>query len=150
MKIKLLSKETPPPYALLLLADPSKELIDDYLQIGECYIGKIETTIVGVFVLVPVEDKTLEIKNIAIDPNFQGKGYGKQLLRFAEEIAKQQAYQRLLIGTGNSSIGQLALYQKMGFEIDHLKKNFFIENYEESIVENGIVCKHMLMLVKEV
>ncbi|MEM8527667.1 MAG: GNAT family N-acetyltransferase [Bacteroidota bacterium] len=149
MKIQLLSEGQPPPYPLLFLADPSKELIDDYLRDGNCYIATIENVLVGVLILVEIESNVLEIKNIAVDSSFQGKGYGKQLLQFAEKIAKQQGYQKLLIGTGNSSIGQLAFYQKMGFEIDHLKKNFFVENYEEAIVEDGIICKHMIILVKD-
>ncbi|MEN0050447.1 MAG: GNAT family N-acetyltransferase [Bacteroidota bacterium] len=148
MEIQILPKGTTPPYSLLLLADPSKQMIDDYLRDGYCYIATIGQTLVGVLILLKIESNILEIKNIAVAPDFQGKGYGKQLVRFAEKIARQQGYQKLLIGTGNSSIGQLALYQKMGFEMDHLKKNFFIENYSEPIIENGIFCNHMVMLAK--
>jgi len=137
-----------PPYDLLLLADPSKEIINQYLLEGKCYIVRLEEEIIGALVLLKTDGHTLEIKNIAIDPKFQGQGYGKQLLKYAEETAKQESYRNLFIGTGNSSIFQFVLYQKMGFEVDHLKKNFFVENYEEPIVENGIACRHMVMLVK--
>ena len=51
------------------------------------------------------------------------------------------------IGTGNSSISQLALYQKMGFRIAGVDVDFFTRNYPEEIIENGIHCRDMIRLV---
>jgi aminoglycoside 6'-N-acetyltransferase I len=86
---------------------------------------------------------------MAISELFQGNGFGKQLLQFAEEISQQSGYKKLIIGTGNSSIAQLALYQKAGFEIVRIEKDFFVKNYKQPIMENGIPCKHMIILEKE-
>lgn len=148
LSIEELSDPQSYPYALLQLADPSLEMIRQYLQEGTCYVAKLQEEIIGVIVLMPIAPSTIEIKNIAITEAFQQKGFGKQLLHFAERITKQLGNEKLVIGTGNSSIAQLALYQKAGFEIEAIKKNFFLENYHEPIIENGIVCKHLIVLAK--
>lgn len=49
------------------------------------------------------------------------------------------------LGTGNSSIDNLAFYQKMGFEMTALWLNYFAEQgYDSDLMEDGIACKHML------
>ncbi|RIO99278.1 GNAT family N-acetyltransferase, partial [Staphylococcus gallinarum] len=51
--------------------------------------------------------------------------------------------------TGNSSIGQLAFYQKAGFRIVAVEMNYFVNNYEDPIYENGILCRDLIRLVKK-
>ncbi len=137
------------PYDLLLLADPSKELIDQYLPESEIHVAVFETQIIGVYVLHPLGDSTVEIKNIAVGDSHQGKGVGTILLNNATQTAALKGYKTVLIGTGNSSLNQLYLYQKLGFEIIEIRKDFFLEHYPSPIYENGIQCKHMLMLSKK-
>jgi N-acetylglutamate synthase-like GNAT family acetyltransferase len=137
------------PYDLLELADPSSIQVESYLKTGTCYIAKFESKIIGVVVLNRVDSTTTEIKNIAVRESEQGKGYGKALLRYSEQVSRESGYEKLIIGTGNSSIGQLALYQKEGFEMKKIKRNFFLENYTEPIFENGIQCKHQILLEKK-
>jgi aminoglycoside 6'-N-acetyltransferase I len=105
--------------------------------------------VIGAMVLNKVDSTTNEIKNIAIKVSELGRGHGKALLKFAEEISRELGHKKLIVGTGNSSIGQLALYQKVGFELDRIEKNFFLKNYAEPIFENGIQCKHLVVLAKD-
>jgi len=146
--IRPLKKDEKIPYTLLLLADPSKELIDQYLAVSTLYIAEEAGIVFGVYVLTPVDSNIAEIKNIAVCETHQGKGIGTLLLRHAEDTARKNGYKKLIIGTGNSSIRQLYLYQKMGFEICGIKKDFFIINYKEALWENHIQCKHMILLSK--
>lgn len=146
--IELAHSDADIPYELLLMADPSRELIEKYIATGKCYLAYLRSEIVGVLVLNEVSSDCIEIKNIAISLLHQGLGFGKQLLRFAEENCHHLGYSKLIIGTGNSSIGQLGLYQKEGFEIERVVKNFFVDNYDEPIFENGIQCKHLIFLEK--
>ncbi|MEO0897157.1 MAG: GNAT family N-acetyltransferase [Bacteroidota bacterium] len=136
------------PFDLLELADPSRPQINKYVKTGKCYIGKVNAKIKGVFVLHEISSTNIEVKNIAVRESEQGKGLGKALLRHAQIISLELGYKTMTIGTGNSSIGQLALYQKMGFEIARIDKNFFLRNYREPIFEHGIQCKHMIVLEK--
>ncbi|WP_404451524.1 GNAT family N-acetyltransferase [Virgibacillus necropolis] len=146
MVIQKLGVQDNPPMDLLLSADPSRELIEKYLQKGQCFIAKIESEIVGVYVLLPINSATVELINIAVAEGIQGKGIGKQLTLHAIENANSQGYKAIEVGTGNSSIGQLALYQKCGFRIFGVEHDFFVKHYSEKIMENGIHCRDMIRL----
>lgn len=146
--IELLIDISQAPYRLLELADPSKKSIDKYLYKGECYIATQDKKLIGVIILQAKTINNIEIKNIAIAPEHQGKGFGKHLLRFATRQSKRKGYKKLIIGTGNSSLSQLALYQKEGFEIREVNKDYFLEKYPQKLYENGIQCKHQLVLEK--
>ncbi len=134
------------PFDLLLLADPSETLVKQYLKDAEVFVYLLDQKIAGVVVLYPLDKNNIEIKNIAVRPNLHGKGLGTQLLKFAKEFAKENEYDNIFIGTANSSFAQLYLYQKLGFEIQEIKHNFFLDNYPEAMEENGIPVKHMIML----
>ncbi len=131
---------------LLLLADPSAALIIEYLTDGTLYSARWDGVVVGVFVLLPVDDARWELKNIAVAPEWQKKGVGKALLNAAIEEARRAGAKHLDVGTGNSSIDHLAFYQKAGFRMNRIVKNYFTLNYAEPIFENGIQCRDMVVL----
>ncbi|QHT71221.1 GNAT family N-acetyltransferase [Rhodocytophaga rosea] len=145
-----LTKQDALPYDLLLLADETIEIIDRYAKDGQTYVLEANSQIIAAYVLQVIDLQRIEIKNIAVDSNYQGQGIGKFMLRDATLKAKEQGYKTILIGTANGAIKQLYLYQKEGFEITSIKKNFFVNNYPAPIFENGILCKHMIMLEKQI
>lgn len=135
------------PLDLLLLADPSEELVMKYVSKGKCYVAVTrDEEIVGVYILLQLDEHTAEIMNVAVVEHMQGKGLGKKLVLHALEVAKSIGMMKVEIGTGNSSIGQLALYQKCGFRITGIIEDFFLQNYPEPIFENGIQCRDMVRL----
>ena len=149
MLIRNLKEHEIPPFELLLLADPSRVMVEEYLAIGKCRVVEIAGEIVGVYVLVKLDLETMEIMNVAVRERLHGQGIGKKLVEDAIQVARELGVQSLEVGTGNSSIGQLALYQKCGFRVEGVIKDFFIDNYDEDIFENGIQCRDMIRLVKE-
>ena len=146
MNIRKLYPDEKPPIKLLLLADPSESLVEEYLNRGDCFVTEMDNQIIGVYVLLPTRPETVELVNIAVKESFQNRGIGKQLIFHAIQIAKSKGYKTIEIGTGNSSIGQLALYQKCGFRITSVDQNFFKRHYEQEIFENGIQCRDMIRL----
>jgi len=138
-----------PPYDLLLLADESLTAIEKYLPHSEIYLAEKNEQLIGCYVLYPQTKTVFEIKNIAITEAFQGQGLGTQLLNHAIQNATEQGASRLLIGTGNSSFAQLYLYQKVGFRIWEIRKNFFIDNYPEPIMENKLQLVDMIVLAMD-
>ena len=147
--IRRLMNTEPLPMELLLLADPSEAIVRDYMKRADCYVMEQGRKIVGVYSLLPTRPGTVELVNIAVDESQQNKGFGKALIQHAIETARSQGYRTIEIGTGNSSISQLALYQKCGFRMTHIDRNFFLRHYEEPIVENGIQCVDMVRLSRE-
>ncbi|MEH7459587.1 GNAT family N-acetyltransferase [Bacillus pseudomycoides] len=146
--IERISKEIAPK-SLLLLADPSERQINSYLQRGLIYAMKEEEKVIGVYVLLQTRPRAMEIMNIAVLEELQGQGIGRQLLQHAIITAKEHHMHTLEVGTGNSSVSQLALYQKCGFRIFSIDFDYFSKHYEEEIIENGIVCRDMIRLTME-
>ena len=134
------------PYELLLLADPSKETINDYISRGICFIAEKQDTIVGIYILMKTRPLIMELVNVAVLESEQGKGIGKQLILDCIDKAKMFGAKTLEVGTGNSSISQLVLYQKCGFRITGIDRDFFKIHYREKIMENGIECIDMIRL----
>lgn len=146
MEIRLLEKSEELPMDLLVEADPSEELVRRYCMGGSCFIGCQADEIIGILVLYPLNRTVIEIKNIAIAQNKRGQGLGKMLIFFALSEAGRLEYKEVVIGTGNSSVDQLILYQKCGFRLDSIDHDFFTRNYSEPIFENGLQCRDMIRL----
>lgn len=135
------------PWDLLLLADPSRDKILGYID-DSIVIGlRVEDGVVGVIVLTLLQGTTFEIMNLALSPAFQGRGFAKMLLEEGIAESRRRGATRLELGTGNSSISQLALYQKVGFRMSSVIPDFFVTNYPEPIFENGIQCRDMIRLI---
>ncbi len=63
-----------------------------------------------------------------VDPNVQGKGIGKQLLEYRlEHLKKNEGISVIVVRTT-----QLVYkyYEKMGFELDKMKKDFWAKNFD--------------------
>ncbi|MDF9797254.1 ribosomal protein S18 acetylase RimI-like enzyme [Catalinimonas alkaloidigena] len=148
-RLRELYEDEEKPFELLLLADEKREAIQQYIDSARIFVLEKDDIIIAVFVLQEITSLSIEIKNIAVAEAYQGKGIGKYLLSEAAKIAQEMGYEDMLIGTANGSIMQLYLYQKEGFEIVGIRKNFFTDNYPKPIYENGILCKHMIVLQKK-
>jgi len=85
-----------------------------------------------------------EIMELAIAPERQGQGFGKQLVAWLVDEARRRGKQAVLVGTANASIDNIAFYQKCGFRMDHVRKDYFWY-YREPVFENGIQVRDMLV-----
>lgn len=146
MKIRKLCPGENPPWELLELADPSRMIVEGYVKSSGVYVGEISGEIRAVYVLKETEKVVVEIMNIAVDEVHQGKGLGKQLISHAINEASKRGYAQIEIGTGNSSIHQLKLYQQCGFRIVSVDFDYFTRSYDEPIYENGLLCRDMIRL----
>ena len=86
----------------------------------------------------------LEIKNIAVLPEEQRKGYGRRLIGFLLEHYAG-LYTALQVGTGDSP-STVPFYEACGFRRHHLVKNFFTDNYDHPIYEHGVRLVDMVYL----
>lgn len=128
---------------LLLLADEQESMIDRYLNRGTMYVLDDEG-IKGACVVSDEGNGILEIKNIAVYPSYQRRGYGKALIDFI--IKKYRGkYSLLQLGTGESP-STIGFYEKCGFIRSHIVKDFFTDNYERPIYEDGVLLKDMIYL----
>lgn len=134
------------PASLLLLADPDWSQVEKYVDKSSWTVAEENGNLIGVCGLMPLDQASAEIMNLAVDPDWQGKGLGKRLIASALEQAQGQGYQKVIVRTGNSSLNQLGLYQKCGFRMIRIERDYFVNNYPEPIFENGIPCRDQIVL----
>ncbi len=118
---------------LLLLADEQESMVDKYLERGDMFIlddGGVKAECV----VTKESDRIDELKNIAVDPDYQRKGYGKKLIEFV--LSHYADCNVLLVGTGDCT-NILNFYKSCGFTESHRIKNFFTDHYDHPIYEEG-------------
>ena len=145
MDIKLVRENKKKYIDLLLLADESEIMVDKYLEGGDMYV--LDDNGVKAECVVTKEDEGIyELKNLAVSPEFHRKGYGKTLVEYA--FSHYQDCKQMLVGTGDVP-STLGFYKKCGFIESHRVKNFFVDNYEHLIFEDGKQLVDMVYLKRE-
>ncbi len=135
--------------SLLLLADESETQVRSYLQQGDLYVLFAgDEGAVGLVLVLPHGEETSELKAVAVAPEHQGRGVGKRLLALVLDDLRRRGIPRVLVGTGNSSIDQLAFYQKAGFRLWRVERDVFTleRGYAPDLEENGIQLRDMIWL----
>ncbi|MGG3744331.1 GNAT family N-acetyltransferase [Paenibacillus chibensis] len=134
------------PKQLLLLADPDWSQVEKYLHQTDWTVADQNGRIIGVCGLLRLSSSEAEIVNAAVEERYQGRGYGKRLILQALNEAGAKEYGKVIVRTGNSSLDQLGLYQKCGFRMVRIERDYFVNNYPEPIYENGIWCRDQVIL----
>ena len=131
---------------LLLEADPSKDMINNYLKNGELFVLTYKDDVACIAVVTKIDEDTAELKNIATKKEFRGNGYGKKMLKYLADNYKQK-YKKMLVGTTENNI---PFYVKQGFDkYEKTIKNYFIDNYDEEIIDGDLVCTDMYYYSKD-
>ncbi|MFR5584169.1 MAG: GNAT family N-acetyltransferase [[Clostridium] scindens] len=133
MTIKQVMKGKKEYIDLLLLADEQEDMIDKYLERGEMFVLD-DNGIKAECVITQEGDGIYELKNIAVLPDCQRKGYGKSLIEFL--FSHYTHCRTMLVGTGDVP-SALTFYNKCGFTESHRIKTFFIDNYDHRMFEDG-------------
>jgi len=78
-------------------------------------IGAFEDDrLLGCCLLSPMDSSTIRLRQMAVPKNMQGKGIGRALMIFAENIARDQGYKRLCMHARRTAIG---FYEKLGYAV---------------------------------
>jgi ribosomal protein S18 acetylase RimI-like enzyme len=133
------------PMSMLLHADPSEKRIEKYLRGSICFGAFVENSLLGVCVTNSNESGVSEIFNIVVTPEKQKQGIGTKLLKFVIAYFVDIGETKLELGTGTFGY-QLLFYQRLGFRVESVWKNHFLDNYSDPIYEHGLQHKDMLRL----
>jgi ribosomal protein S18 acetylase RimI-like enzyme len=134
---------------LFVLADESAQQVQSYMNTGDLYVYFSEDDIAtGIVLAIPLEPDVVELKAVAIDPKQQGQGIGKRMLIDVLAELREIGCKRVVVGTANAAIGQLAYYQKAGFRLLSIERDFFspARGYAEVIEEAGIRMRDMVWM----
>jgi len=81
---------------------------------GRTSVVEADGEIAGVIVLIPGGDHLL-VENVAVAPNAQGRGLGRELMAFAERRAAELGMAELRLYTNQLMTENLALYPALGY-----------------------------------
>ncbi|WP_462219864.1 GNAT family N-acetyltransferase [Ferruginibacter sp.] len=92
-----------------------------------------EEKILACCLLTKVDNATIKLRQMAVQNNFQGKGIGASIMSFAETVARDRGYKKLMMHARDSAIG---FYEKFDFSV---KGNAFIEvNVPHHVMEKRL------------
>lgn len=79
------------------------------------HIGAFEEdSLLGCCMLVREDDRTVRLRQMAVSDKLQRKGVGKALMNFAENIARDQGYKKMMMHARSHAVG---FYEKMGYQV---------------------------------
>ena len=85
------------------------------LEHGNMFIAAFEEDdLLGCCMLVEKDTTTVKLRQMAVLNNLQGKGIGRALMSFAENLARDRGYKVLSMHARKNTIG---FYEKMGFKV---------------------------------
>lgn len=146
-RIQRIDKDKKRYLPLLLLGDEQEDMIDRYLERGTLYVMEETGAAVAVAVLTRESPEIYELKNIAVLPERQREGLGREMLQFLWETCGGQG-RSLIAGTGEAP-RTMAFYKGCGFVLSHRVENFFTEQYDHPIVEEGVTLRDMVYFRKQ-
>jgi ribosomal protein S18 acetylase RimI-like enzyme len=137
---------------LLLLADDSESQVSGYYQKGDLYaLDDAASQPLGVTLTIPEPDGSVELKAVAVHDRLHGQGIGRRMLSAVLADLRERGVGRVIVGTASCSIGVLAFYQKVGFRLWRIERDFFSteRGYPDGLEENGIPLRDMVWMDQE-
>lgn len=95
-----------------VLNNPEDEIIK---KGGKIYLAWAGTEIAGTFILIPANDKDLELTKLAVKKPYRNMGIGGMLVNYAIGEAKRNRYASVLLLTHPTLNEAINLYRKIGF-----------------------------------
>ena len=132
---------------LLLLGDEQEDMIGRYLDRGALWALYDGGVLRAVCVVTEEGGGEFEIKNLAVAPESQRRGYGRSMVEHVVRQCRGRGT-RLLVGTGDSPL-TVPFYESCGFRESHRVKDFFTENYDHPIYEAGRQLTDMVYFAME-
>ncbi len=96
-------------------ADLEKEKLDILIGAFE------EDELMACCILTKVAEDTCKLRQMAVRPKIQGTGLGAAMMNYAEQLAKDAGYKKMVMNARKTAKG---FYEKLGYEI---KGDEFVE-----------------------
>jgi N-acetylglutamate synthase-like GNAT family acetyltransferase len=104
------------PYVEKIGMKPTPMLDDYHAVIEQCQVSVLDLTarVIGLVVLEVTQEGFL-LNNIAVDPDYKGRGFGSLLLQFAEKEAMRQGFSSIYLYTNVMMTESQAIYVARGY-----------------------------------
>ena len=126
-------------------AEEDDERIGTALRDPACatYAASVDGKLVGAAVVHWAEGEGSELLYIAVLASERGKGHGKQIIAVLQAELPEHGT-ALLVGTANSSLENIAFYQKCGFRMFKVRRDYF-SYIQPPLQEHGIIMRDMIV-----
>jgi ribosomal protein S18 acetylase RimI-like enzyme len=101
-------------------------------------VCKADDRVLGVLVIRRAGD-VLELENVAVDPDYQRQGYGRAMIAFAEQHARELGLSGVSLYTNEAMLENLRFYPHLGFvetgrRVDHgYRRVYFRKNLDAPV-----------------
>jgi len=124
------------------LADDSAEQIDSYIERRRVLVAVEDMSeIIGHAQLLPTDrGDTIELKSIAVVPDFQRRGIGRALVNRVLAICRSEGGRAVSVTTATADIDNIRFYQRCGFRATSIERDAFTEakGYPPGLEADGI------------
>ena len=73
-----------------------------------------EDVLLGCCLLTKADDKCVRLRQMAVQNNLQGKGIGASMMNYAENVARDAGYSKMIMHARKTAIG---FYEKLGYKV---------------------------------
>lgn len=90
---------------------------------GKIFLASLGDQIVGCFALIKLDEGIYELGKMAVDPEYQGKNIGQELMRHAIVYGRRQQWNKIVLYSNSKLSKALHIYSKFGFMEVALEKD---------------------------
>jgi GNAT superfamily N-acetyltransferase len=137
---------------LFELAEDSEAQLAQYFERGRVLAARSDATVVGHLQLVETDQPgSLELKSLAVRPEYQRRGVGRALVEAAVQLCRTGSAV-LLVSTAAASVGNLRFYQRCGFRFLSVDRDAFTpeSGYPETSWSEGIALRDRVWLSRDI
>lgn len=126
-----------------LLPLESPEVFYKFLEVeheSDTYIWNSSEEILTGFIslIIKPDNPAMEVLNIEVDPKFHGHSYGKQMMLFAEEVARKAGKEKLWLVTNPKNTRAVGFYQGLGYKIVREAENYYGDGEMRYVLEKEL------------
>ena len=85
-----------------------------------------------------------EIMLLAVAPLRRGQGIGRWIIAALLDEARRRSIRAVQVGTGSVSLDNIAFYQKCGFRMSHVRRDYF-QYIQPPLVVDGVILHDMIV-----
>ena len=116
------------------------------------YVAEEGETPIGVVLVLDHGEQERELRYVAIAESHQRKGLGKAMLADVRAAEAARGAARLLVGTSSADTGNLDFYQRCGYRLLSIERDYFtpVRGYPPDFVLNGLPAVDMVWMDLEI
>lgn len=100
-------------------------------KLAHYYVLSVDNKVIGYGGVWHIMDEG-HITNIAIDPSYRNKGYGKFLMKRIMEESRKIGIDYMTLEVRVTNTSAIKLYEALGFKTSGIRPNYYTDNQEDA------------------